>query len=98
LAGYDLDRQAFGLGVGSTVTLTHRLEAFGEYYPLLAPASGSGVNRVNTFTFGLKARTFGHHFFIYFGNNYLLTGRHYLQRTARNDLYLGLALHRLFMF
>jgi hypothetical protein len=100
-AGYDFDREAFGLGLGLDVRVIDLLDIYGEYFPVLKKSDDPlfpGRNIRTPFSFGVKLTTAGHQFFIFFGNANEIGSRHLMAGTADNNLRFGFSLKRLFSF
>jgi hypothetical protein len=100
-AGYDFDREAFGIGLGLDVKVIDAFDVYGEYFPVLKkPYDPLFPGRIiqNPFSFGVKLTTAGHQFFIFFGNANEIGSRHLMMGTQDNNLRFGFALKRLFSF
>ena len=90
--GYDSYFDEMGLGVGCDLHITKKFSLVGEIYPKLQ----SKENVSNSFAFGIKVTTYGHHFMILLGNNTQIGQRHLMYGTDNSNLHVGFVIHRLF--
>ena len=93
--GYDGFLEKLGLGLGVDIQLTEKIHLIGEYYPIIDPDADS---LENSFSFGIKMLTYGHHFHLLLGNNYGLGNRVLMHGAGSSDLHLGFTIHRFFEF
>ena len=99
--GYDFDREAFGLGLGTDVKVVDAFDVYGEYFPVLKKADNPlfpGRVIHNPFSLGVKITTAGHQFFFFFGNANEIGSSHLMMGTLDNNLRFGFMLKRLFSF
>jgi hypothetical protein len=101
--GYDGYNQRFGVGFGLdagidvTMGPIEGLHLVTEYFPVIKPETGvTGAG--NSFAVGLKARTYGHHFMFFVGNNTEIGARRLMLGAAGNDLYLAFNIQRFLKF
>jgi hypothetical protein len=85
----------FGLDAGIDVTLgpIEGLHFVAEYFPVIDPEAGV-TGPGNSFAAGLKARTYGHHFMFFVGNNPEIGARRLMLGAPGNDLYLAFNIQR----
>ncbi|MCX5868381.1 MAG: DUF5777 family beta-barrel protein [Proteobacteria bacterium] len=94
--GYDGDNHRFGLGLGVSIILIKKFELIGEYYPVKRDEPGLGPK--NSFAFGFKDNTAGHHFMLLFTNTWASEPRRMMlgTRARGSDLYFGFNIERWF--
>jgi hypothetical protein len=104
-AGYDFDKQKWGLGLGLNAILVEGLDVFGEYFPLLEKNKDStALATRNVFSFGLKISTAGHHFLLFLQNSVnnptigTIGSRHVMFGSDNNNLHFGFEIQRMFGF
>src|SRR5208283_171324 len=68
------------------------LTLIGEYYPVLKAVDG---NIQASYSFGIKAETFGHQFIIKVSNSQEIGSRDMMHGAANQDLYVGFEIMRL---
>jgi len=89
-AGFDTDAEKIGAGIGLLWQLSKPLSLWSEYYPL---RFFEDLDH-DSYALGLKAVTYGHHFFLFLSNN---TGPGVFRMMAGSgsgDLYLGFKIQR----
>lgn len=94
--GYDAENSKIGLGFGADIGFNfdfnyiQRIHLIAEYYPLLEEEDGL----YNSFSFGLKAETFGHLFMFSLGNDTEIGTRRSMLGAPSNTLHLGFNIYR----
>lgn len=97
--GYDGFHERFGVGVGLdagfdvTFGPIEGLHLVAEYFPVIKPETDVTGAR-NSFAAGIKARTYGHHFMFFVGNNTEIGARRLMLGAPANDLYLSFNIQR----
>ena len=89
--GYDTFLEKIGLGLGIDVILTEKIGFLCEVYSPL----DAEMDEKATTVFGLKFKTYGHHFLFQVSNSYQLGTRRLMRGTTEDDFYLGFTIHRL---
>jgi hypothetical protein len=96
--GYDSFFGRAGLGLGLTVEISKKLSVLGEYYPVWnrdnATNARGETGPENCFAYGIKAQTYGHHFFLMVGNSVAIGTRRLMEGTADNKLFFGFNIQR----
>ena len=94
--GYDADEEEFGAGFGLAITLIEltgtiqKLSAIGEYFP-----TTNESDMEQTFAFGIRIETYGHHFDLILGNSSELGERRSMAGTLSNvDMTFGFNIRR----
>lgn len=103
-AGYDgyYEHKTLGLGIDinmknniSWLTFTENMSVLAEYYPQIDKVDGiSGKN--DSYAFGIKFRTFAHHFEILLTNSTNMDARTMALGTNSDDLHFGFNINRKF--
>jgi len=93
--GYDSYDDSFGMGLGLNIFLFKKMSFNVEFYPM---NDTEKTMSKNSFAFGFKILTYGHHFIFLVGNNYEMGPRRLMKGAGSNDLYLGFNIHRLLEF
>lgn len=98
--GYDAENSKTGMGLGLDIGFNfdfnylQRIHLIAEYYPLIEEDD----NLLNSFSFGLKAETFGHLFMFLLGNNTEIGTRRAMLGAPSNTLHLGFKICRFINF
>jgi hypothetical protein len=96
--GYDTDYRKVGLGVGIDLGLSEKFSLIGEYFPRLWKKDYADRQMVDSFAFGLKVQTWGHHFLFMLGNSTDVGTRRMMHGSNVKDLFLGIGIQRLLEF
>lgn len=96
--GYDTDTERIGCGLGLDVGLSQKFSLIGEYFPRLWKKNYTDRQMFDTFAFGLKIQTWGHHFLFMLGNSTEIGTRRMMQGSNVEDLFLGITIQRLLEF
>jgi hypothetical protein len=94
--GYDGENSKIGMGIGVDLGFDiqfkyiQRIHLIAEYYPLRDKEN----YQYRSFSFGLKAETFGHLFMFSLGNNTEIGTRRAMLGTYSNTLHLGFNIYR----
>ncbi len=93
--GYDGSTQKTGLGIGINMVVSKTFGLIGEYFPRIEKDLDIPKD---SFAFGIKVQTYGHHFLFMLGNNHEIGTRRMMAGAYSNDLYLGITIKRLLEF
>lgn len=96
--GYDSDEEEFGAGFGLALTIleltgtVQKISAIGEYFP-----TTNADEAYNTFAFGIRIETYGHHFDLILGNTSELGEKRVMAGTSSTvDMSFGFNVRRRF--
>lgn len=102
--GYDgyYEQTILGFGVDlnlknpiTWLTFTENLSLLAEYYPLIEDITGV-TGQHDSYAFGFKNKTFGHHFEVLLSNSSNMDPRSMALGTNSDDLHLGFNINRKF--
>lgn len=93
--GYDSHDESMGVGFGLNVKTFKKMSVNIEFYP--SNDSDNGMTK-NSFAFGLKLLTYGHHFMFLVGNNTEIGPRRLMKGAGSKDLHFGFNIYRLLEF
>ena len=94
--GYDNEEEEFGAGLGVAIAVYERMgtlqkvSVIGEYFP-----TTNGDENEQSYAFGLRFETYGHHFDFILGNNTEMGVRRLMSGVMKNaDLHFGFNIKR----
>lgn len=102
-AGYEAENERFVTGLGAGVITLPNLTVLGEYYPVLDRDSApddvqSLLRKHDSFSIGIKADTYGHHFTLFLGNSDGITLRTLSKGHLDKNFKFGFNVQRHFDF
>ncbi|MBN1896037.1 hypothetical protein JW906_16245 [bacterium] len=89
-AGFDTDAEKMGAGIGLLWQWSKSLSLWSEYYPVRLYEDLDH----DSYALGLKAVTYGHHFFLFVSNNTAPGVFRMMAGSGSGDLYLGFKIQR----